>query len=61
MRTRGQEEKGVIVNKQALEAWLQAWTTGESFPSNAKPLPGTQKKETHGLATLRWLRLKMAK
>jgi len=55
------EDRGVIVNKPALQAWLQAWTTGESFPSHTDPVFSAQKKETITLATLRRLRSKMAK
>ena len=49
----------VIVNRPALQAWLLAWTTGESFPSPASPLPHTYKQEKLAFALLRRLRSKM--
>jgi hypothetical protein len=48
----------VIVNRPALQAWLHAWTTGESFPSPTSPLPRTYKQEKLDLALLRRLRSK---
>lgn len=51
----------VIVNKPALQAWLLAWTTGESFLSLTNPGLSSQKKEALALATLRRLRSKTTK
>ena len=55
----GRRYKNVIVNKPALQAWLLAWTTGESFPSPASPLPHTYKQEKLAFTLLRRLRSKM--
>ena len=55
----GRRYKNVIVNKPALQAWLLAWTTGESFPGPASPLPHTYKQEKLAFALLRRLRSKM--
>jgi hypothetical protein len=57
----GHETRGVIVNKPALQAWLQAWTTGVSFHSPVHPAPDPQKVEPLDVATLRRLRVKTAK
>jgi hypothetical protein len=54
-------DKGVIVNKPALQAWLHAWTTGESFPSLPSRHISFQKKEAVTLAALPRLRSRTAK
>jgi len=53
--------RSVIVNKPALQAWLQAWTTGESFPPPTSSVPSFGKEETLASATLRRLRSKTAR
>ena len=56
-----QQYKSVIVNKPALQAWLLAWTTGESFPAPRSSGASPRKAEKLALATLRSLRSDMAK
>jgi hypothetical protein len=53
-------KKNVIVNKPALQAWLLAWTTGESFPVPTSPGVSARKADSLAFATVRRLRITMA-
>ena len=57
----GHKDKSVIINKPALQAWLLAWTTGESFPAPTSPGVSSRKTEQLAFATLRRLRSDMTK
>jgi hypothetical protein len=51
----GRRYKTVIVNKPALQAWLLAWTTGESFPVPTSPGVNARKADSLAPATVRRL------
>jgi len=55
----GRRYKNVIVNKPALQAWLLAWTTGESFPVPTSPRVSARKAAPLAFATVRRLRITM--
>jgi len=55
----GRRYKNVIVNKPALQAWLLAWTTGESFPVPTSPRVSARKVEPLAFATVRRLQITM--
>lgn len=42
----------VIVDRPALQAWLHAWATGESFPRPESPFPHAGKEVKPALALL---------
>jgi len=56
----GRKYKNVIVNKPALQAWLLAWTTGESFPVPTSPRVSARKAAPLAFATVRRLPITMA-
>ena len=53
------QHSSVIVNRPALQAWLLAWTTGESFPVPTSPRVSAHKAEPLAFATVRRLRITM--
>jgi hypothetical protein len=53
------DSRSVVVNKPALQAWLQAWTTGESFPSRTDLTLSSNKEKKLDLALLRRLHSKV--
>lgn len=55
------EDKTVVVNKPALQAWLHAWTTGASFSISSNLPSGLPKKEALTLIAVRRMRSRMAK
>ena len=55
------EHRTVVINKPALQAWLQSWTTGETFISATHPRTRIQQKGEAPSEMLRRLRLKAAR
>jgi hypothetical protein len=57
----GHSYKNVIVNKSALQAWLLAWTFGESFPIPTSSRVSARQAEQLTFTTLRRFRQAVAK